>query len=67
MAENIAEKLEKLDQLCEINKTLREILAAVARPKENKLVRVLEFLVLFGGVTTFLTAADIIRNWVYGG
>ena len=65
--EDIAIKLDKLDQLCEINKTLQEILTAVAKPKENKFVRAMELIVLFGGITIFLTAVDIIRNWIIGG
>ena len=59
--ENIADKLG------DINQTLKEISAAVAKPKENKLVRVMELIVLFGGITIFLTAIDIIRNWITGG
>ena len=67
MTKSIAEKLDKLDQLYEINKTLQEILAAVTKPKENKFVRAMELIVLFGGISIFLTAIDIIRNWIIGG
>jgi len=48
--ENIS---EKLDKLADINQMLREILTAVAKPKENKLVKAMELIVLFGGITIF--------------
>ena len=78
MIKNITEKLDSVgralerqneivEKLDNINQTLKEISAAVAKPKENSLVKLLEFLVLIGGVTTFLTAADIIRSWILGG
>ena len=59
--ENVAEKLEN------INETLKEISFAVAKPKENRLVKVLELLAVVGSATTLLAAADIIRNWISGG
>ena len=59
--ENIAEKLD------DINKTLRELTEVMRKPKENKFVRAMELIVLFGGITIFLTAIDIIRSWIVGG
>ena len=59
--ENMAEELRN------INQTLKEIAAAVAKPKENKLVKVLELLAIIGTATTLLAAVEIIRNWILGG
>jgi len=58
--ENITGKLD------DINKTLKEISAAVAKPKENKFIRILELLVLIGGASAILGCIDIIRNWILG-
>ena len=66
--ENVTGKLDDINKtLKNMSRSLDSISAAVAKPKENKFMRAMEIIVLFGGITIFLTAADIIRNWVTGG
>jgi hypothetical protein len=59
--ENIIAKLD------DINKTLRELTEVVRKPKENRFIRVLEYLVLIGGASALLGSIDIIRRWFLGG
>ena len=58
------ELLKKLDKM---NQSLESISSSVEKPKVSRFVRIMEFIVLFGGITIFITAADIIRNWIIGG
>jgi hypothetical protein len=53
--------------LDDINKTLLELTEVVRKPKENRFIRMLEFLVLFGGASAVLGSIDIIRRWFLGG
>ena len=61
MATDIAQKLE------DINQTLKGISAAIAKPKESKIVRYMEVGVLFVGVFGIIQLIDIIIKWVTGG
>ena len=61
MADQISDKLDA------INNTLKELIDAVKKPKENKFVRILEITVLIVCIFGIVTLIDIILKWVTGG
>jgi len=55
------------DGLNQINQTLRDLIEAVKKPKENRFMRVLEILVLVGGASAIIGGIDIVIKWLLGG
>ena len=66
--ENTVEKLDSINRTLEkMGIALENISAAMAKPKENKFVRIMEFAVLVVSVFGVIQLIDIVMKWIAGG
>ena len=61
MAEQISERLDA------INTTLKELIEVLRKPKESKIIKYMEFGVLFVGVFGIIQLIDVVIKSVTGG
>ena len=67
MMDLLGEKLDNLNKTLEKqNEIIQNILESMPKPG-NRLIRILEFAVLFTGALGVLNAIDTIKNWIIGG
>ena len=65
--EEVTEKLDQINQTLEKHNEIAQKKLEIMKKPENKIIRILEVLMLLAGALGILTTADLIRRWLIGG